>query len=182
MKGGIKAWNGLKAEGYPEVAMNYFGAAASTEELVVLAWLLEEATRKLYRNISEALRDQSLILLFHDLAQGEEQHKSVLEGLYMEFAAGTAAAGIEGHRLSQSKGGDLTEGGVRLDEALQWLRGRKERDILEFAVSLEANAYDRYLTMWRLIENERSKRVFESLFRAEKQHLERLIEAFEGTL
>lgn len=176
------AWKGLKAEGYPEVAMNYFDAASSTEELVVLAWLLEEATRKFYRKLVETLQNQNIIRLFEDLAKGEEKHKFMLENLYVEFAGGSSDAGIKGHSLAQLKEDELMEGGVQLGEALEWVHGREEKDILEFAIALEATAYDRYLTMRRLIESEKSKRVFDTLAEAEKQHLERLTEAFERTL
>ena len=176
------AWMGLKAEGYPEVAMNYFEAASSTEELIVLAWLLEEATQKFYRELVGTLRNEDTIRLFDDLAKGEEKHKSMLEDLYGEFAGRSSAAGIQEHTLLAREKADLMEGGVKLGEASDWVRGREEKDILEFTVTLEANAYDRYLTMTRVIESEMSKRVFDSLSKAEKQHLERLTEAFEQTL
>ncbi|MGA7878589.1 MAG: ferritin family protein, partial [Desulfoferrobacter sp.] len=61
-----------------------------------------------------------------------------------------------------------------------WASAKAEKDIVELAMALEANAYDRYLIMRRMFEKEDSKRVFDFLSEAEKQHLERLTEAFEA--
>src|SRR5512143_1107321 len=40
MTGGIKAWQGWTAAGMTEAGMSFFAAAASTEELIALAWIL----------------------------------------------------------------------------------------------------------------------------------------------
>jgi len=171
------AWKGLKAEGFPEVAMNYFGSASSTEELIIMAWHLEEGTRKFYTKLLPLFANQEILRLFEDLGKAEQKHKSMLEGLYGEIAGKQFEID---YSFGQSEVDQLMEGGVKIQEALDWASAKAEKDIVEFAMALEANAYDRYLTMRRMFDSEDSKRVFNSLSEAEKQHLERLTEAFEA--
>ena len=162
--------------------MNYFGRAASTEEFIALAWLLEEGTRKFYHELAGKLDHQGVVVLFADLAQAEEHHKAILQGLYVELTGNNAPGVVENLSGSLADGGEAIEGGVRLEDALHWTRGKDEKSILEFSISLEANAYDRYLLMWRNVSGESSKRVFRSLSKAEKHHLERLTDALDALL
>ena len=73
---------------------------------------------------------------------------------------------------------EIMEGGIRLDEALLWARERDVSSILEFAISLETNAYDLYLKMERKLEGD-AKRVFLLLSDDEKRHLDRLAALLE---
>lgn len=171
------AWNGLKAEGFPEVAMNYFGSVSSTADLIILAWHLEEGTRKFYMKLLPMLTRQNISRLFENLANAEQMHESMLEGLYREIAAKPLKTD---YGFGESETDQLMEGGVKIQEALDWAGTRAMKEIVELAMVLEANAYDRYLTMRRMFDSEDSKRVFNSLSEAEKQHLESLTEAFEA--
>lgn len=68
---------------------------------------------------------------------------------------------------------------MRVDEALQWAKGKKTADILELSLSLETNAYDLYLNMVHRMNDQRSVQVFRVLSREEKRHLEQLGSLFE---
>jgi sulfur-carrier protein adenylyltransferase/sulfurtransferase len=182
MAGGLRGWQGLKAEGSPEVAMNYFSRASSTEEFISLAWLLEEGTRKFYQELAGTLDHQGVVALFKDLAQAEEHHKTMLKGLYVELTGDNAPSAVENRSASLVDGEEVIEGGVRLEDALHWAGGKDKKAVLEFSIALEANAYDRYLLMRQKVSGENSKRVFHSLSRAEKHHLERLSEALDALL
>jgi hypothetical protein len=48
MEGGIHAWKGLRATGAPDAGMAYFDPAKKPEELIALAWMLEEGSCKFY--------------------------------------------------------------------------------------------------------------------------------------
>ena len=52
MQGGINAWKGLVAEGAPESGMAYFSPATKPEELIALAWLLEDGSRNFYLDMA----------------------------------------------------------------------------------------------------------------------------------
>jgi len=53
-------------------------------------------------------------------------------------------------------------------------RGKPTREILEFAVAMQANSLDRYIKMERAVGDERSRELFRSLAREEQAHLVRM--------
>ena len=182
MGGGIRAWEGLVAEGIPEAGMAYFSPATRPEEMIALAWLLEDGSGKFYQNLSEMINDQEGKVLFQDLTKDEENHKSSLYKLYGTFSEGPPAPGFPGTLIHGELAGDVMEGGMLVSEALKWAKGKKLRDILEFSISLESNSYDLYLKMQKKVEDNSSKQVFKILSEAEKKHLERLTSLFNKRL
>jgi rhodanese-related sulfurtransferase/rubrerythrin len=181
MAGGINAWQGLVAEGFPEAGIAWFAEARSTDELMALAWILEEGTKTFYDKIAGAATDPSSALLFRELAKDEERHEEVLSDLYRDIRG--AVGGIDFPSLldgyHQEK---IMEGGMRLDDALAWAEGRNTKDILELSISLETGSYDRYLIMQEKTTGEQSLKIFKSLAGEEKRHLQKLVELFEKNL
>jgi rubrerythrin len=169
MAGGIRSWEGLTATGAPEAGMVYFSDADTPEELIALAWELEEGSRKFYTVISAMLSDMESVALFNDLSTAEEHHKATLANLYKNSTKKNLEAII-----TKKKSVDIMEGGIKVREALAWAENRDVQDILEFAISLEANAYDLYIKMGRKIEDTDSKKIFVLLSEEEKKHLERM--------
>jgi rubrerythrin len=170
MEGGIRAWEGLIAEGPPEAGMAYFAETAEPEELIGLAWVLEEGSRRFYSELSGMLEDKEGAALFHDLTAAEEHHKASLKGLLRKFAGEEVPVSL----ASPDEAGDIMEGGMRISRAIQWVEGKSLGMILELAMSLEANAYDLYIKMYRKIEDIHSRSVFELLAGQEKLHLGKL--------
>ena len=173
MQGGIKAWEGLVASGSPESGMAYFGDAAQPQELAMLAWMLEDGSRQFYVRMDEHLKDEEAKKLFQSLARAEVAHEKTVAELYRGFTRGRA---VEDDLPSGRD--DIMEGGIRVAEALLWAKGKDITTILEFAISLETNAYDLYLKMERRLGGD-TKKVFLLLAEEEKQHLERLAELLE---
>jgi rubrerythrin len=179
MQGGIHAWKGLVAEGAPESGMAYFSPATKPEELIALAWLLEDGSRKFYSELAVETKDQDAKDLFKDLFTAEERHQASLLKLYQELSGLTSTSGFPGSVISLEKEGDVMEGGLRLSEVLAWARGKSVAEILELSISSETNAYDLYVKMERQMKDQRSARVFHVLSGEEKQHLERLSSLLE---
>jgi rubrerythrin len=179
MQGGIHAWKGLVAEGAPESGMAYFSPATKPEELIALAWLLEEGSRKFYSELASGMKDQEAKNLFKDLFAAEERHQASLLKLYKELSGLTSTSGFPGSVISLEKEGDVMEGGLRLSEVLPWAKGKSVIEILELSVSSETNAYDLYVKMERQMKDQRSAQVFHVLSGEEKQHLERLSSLLE---
>ena len=173
MQGGIRAWEGLVAAGPPEAGMAYFGDAAKPDELAMLAWMLEEGSRQFYLRLDEFLKDEEARRLFQSLAKAEESHEKTLAELYKTFSGGRDLE----ERLPAEKD-DFMEGGVRVDESLLWARDKELHPILEFAISLETNAYDLYIKMGRRFEGD-ARKVFSLLADEEKKHLGRLAALLE---
>lgn len=179
MAGGINAWEGLVAEGAPESGMAYFSPATKPEELMALAWYLEEGSHKFYAEMASVIEERETMDLFKGLSMAEEGHKATLLNLYKEFSGVTSHEGFPGSVLSPEGEGDVMEGGIRLTDALKWSTGKKVQEILELSISSETNAYDLYIKMERQMKDQRSVQVFQVLSKEEKQHLERLTSFLE---
>jgi rubrerythrin len=171
MRGGIDAWQGKVAKGLPEEDVAFFTAAGSPQEQIILAWRLEEGTRRFYTEMAESVQDLESVSLFRELAYAEEHHKATLQALY----EGISAAPAVNFQEWAVKPDELwMEGGMRLLDAVAWTRGRQINDILELGIALETTAYDRYLRLSRDLPDENSRRVFEVLADEERHHLEKL--------
>ncbi|MCK7471466.1 MAG: hypothetical protein MZU95_12365 [Desulfomicrobium escambiense] len=88
MEGGIKAWQGLVATGVPEAGMAYFTGTENPEELIALAWSLEEGTRRFYSDLAKTLPDEEAARLFRNLTIAEEHHKASLLGVLRDITGG----------------------------------------------------------------------------------------------
>jgi rubrerythrin len=178
MQGGINAWNGLVAEGAPESGMAYFSPTTKPEELIALAWYLEDGSRRFYSQFASTLKDEEAMVLYKDLAKAEENHQATLLQLYKEFSGLSADSGFPGSVIPPEKE-EMMEGGIHVSEALMWAKGKGVSEVLEFSLSLETNAFDLYIKMERQMKDDRSSKVFHVLSEEEKKHLERLGSLFE---
>jgi sulfur-carrier protein adenylyltransferase/sulfurtransferase len=182
MKGGINAWEGQVAEGIPEAGMAYFSSATQPEELLGLAWLLEDGSRKFYAEMVSLSEDKEGVALFRELSKAEEKHQASLAKLYRELWGRPFDSEFPKTLIREEPSGERMEGGVLLREALQWAEKKVLKEILELSISLESNAYDLYLKMERKMESENAKKVFKVLSAEEKHHLEQLASLLEKKL
>ncbi len=179
MEGGIRAWDGLTAEGIPESGMAFFYPATRPEEMIALAWLLEDGTRKFYESLSQMMEHQEARSLFQILMRSEENHKTALWKLFEEISGKTNGSEFPDKFIPKEVEGDVMEGGMLVHEALNWSKGKDLKDILELCLSLETNSYDLYLKMEQKVANGSTKQVFTILSEEEKNHLDRLISIFQ---
>lgn len=179
MEGGMAAWEGLVAEGPPEAGMAWFPENASARELIALAWLLEDGSRKFYAGLSREVNDKEAVELFAELAKAEENHEATLAGLYEKATGGKPGAGFPHDELRAGPEEEMMEGGVPVEKSLHWAKEQKLARVIEFCMSLETNSLDLYIKMERAVESEEAKAVFGTLSEEEKAHLARLARAFE---
>jgi rubrerythrin len=182
MEGGIRAWQGLVAEGIPEAGMAYFSSTTRPEEMIGLAWLLEDGSRKFYESLAKMMEDQETKGLFLNLKRSEENHKTTLWKMYEELSGKPPAPEFPDTVISSEPRGDVMEGGMLVSEALRWSEGKELKDILELSISLESNSYDLYLKMEQRAEDRNAKQVFKTLSEEEKNHLEQLTSLFNTRL
>lgn len=179
MEGGINAWNGLVAKGAPEAGMAYFDPAHKPEELIALAWLLEEGSRKFYEEMSRKEKDQEVVPLFQQLLADEQSHKAALFKLYQAIPGQEPDPDFPKSLIHTEPGVEYLEGGMILTEALAWVQGKDLGEALTLSISLEVNAIDLYIKMERKLDEEKSKRLFQTLSNQERNHLRRLSAALE---
>lgn len=177
LQGGFAAWQGVTAEGLPEELTATWRQERSAQEQTVLAWLLEKNTRSFYLAMAERLLDREAVALFRELVAAEEGHQATLLALYEGLTGRPAPRDFPAGIIQE--GTEEMEGGVPLPTALAWAEGRPLHDILEYAIALEANAFDRYLYLRRELTDENARRVFEVLSDEEKRHLRKLGELLD---
>jgi sulfur-carrier protein adenylyltransferase/sulfurtransferase len=178
MEGGIRAWKGMRASGAPEAGIAYFPSASPPSQLTGLAWVLEDGTRKFYREVASMMKGLEAANLFRELAAAEARHKETLYAIYLNLSGMTEDANFPGSVISFPADAEYMEGGVEVGKALDWARAKTPEEIVEYALSLEINSYDLHLKMEQRMKDDRSARMFASLAEEEKGHLNRLQELF----
>ena len=174
MEGGIRAWNGLRAAGPPDAGMAYFDPAKKPEEMIALAWMLEEGACKFYGTWGKGRRVRMRPLFSGSCRMTKRNTNPPFSKSTRDRTGKDADPGFPRSLLSLESGVDYLEGGVVLNKALEWAQGQELKDILDFSVSLEVNAIDLYIKMERKVEGEDAKEVFQALSNQERNHLKRL--------
>lgn len=180
MAGGIHAWQGLKATGAPEAGMSFFPENADPGELIALAWVLEDGSQKLYSSIANTFTDKEATRFFADLAAAEEHHKAMLLGLYRDVTGKEPQHGFPQGIIVHDEG--IMEGGIKVREALAWVRGKDLSQTLEFSMALETDAYDLYIKMSRRVSDNKAKQIFDLLIKEEIEHLARMATLLDKNL
>lgn len=176
MAGGILAWKGIVATGAPEAGMAWFEAATTPEAYVALAWVLEAGAGIFYGRMAVQFASSDAGGLFRGLAAAEESHKASLRDVHRMIT------GKDEDPLppAEVEARDTMEGGLSVSRVLGWAGDRPALDVLELAVAMEANAYDRYLKVAQAVEDPASRDILLGIAREEKAHLDRLVEAYLG--
>ena len=175
MEGGISAWEGHTAAGAPLAGMAHFDPAASLEQLVALAWGLEEGSRLFYKGVEERFTDnQTAADLFTKLVVAEVHHKQHLLDAYAAITSKDLDFDPHRQHLGDALAGKVMEGGISVETGLVWASEHTITEILDFAMALEVNAYDLYIKMGRQLKDEKAKQIFKTLADEEQLHLQRL--------
>ncbi|MBN2427840.1 MAG: hypothetical protein JXK94_05865 [Deltaproteobacteria bacterium] len=174
LEGGIKAWNGVVAEGEPEMGMAYFEPARSIEEFIGLAWLIESATQSFYLKMAERFQNTEAEPFFNQMGFIEERHQAFLEVLLEKISHQEKDENFPQSLLPSLPPEPVMEGGIKLKDALAWAESHDLGEILQMAISFESNAYDRYLLMIPKMEDDETRDLFRVLAEEEKAHLSHL--------
>ena len=170
--GGINAWNGFMAEGDYSQGMYLLKGGETDEELITIAWSLEDGSRLFYEKAGGLTSDNESKDLFRTLTEAEARHKENILDAYRMTTGDEVDAGF----LEKAALKGVMESGSQVEEVIALLRdnGGSLQDILEVAMQMEANALDLYVKMFREIKEKNAGTVFGSLIEEEKRHLSRL--------
>ncbi len=174
MDGGIRAWEGITAEGDPASQLAYFSSARNAVEYLALAWLLEDGSRAFYAAAAEQLEDVAESSFLRQMVAAEDHHKATLAAAYRELTGELPGKTFPRPILESPPEEQYVEGGLALSDVLAWLKGKPATAIIEFAIGMEANAYDHYLLLRRKIDNETARGIFSILADEERNHLRTL--------
>jgi rubrerythrin len=175
LKGGINAWEGLKAAGPAELGLVLLRGDETPVEVISLAYGMEEGLRTFYAAISERIDDSAVVTVLAKLENVEVSHKQKLFKLYLNITENQET--FERRVVSKTM-----EGGFTTEEYLEQNRSAigTVTDILALAMMLETQALDLYLRYSQKSSDEKGRAVLYNIAEEEKAHLStlgRLIEA-----
>jgi rhodanese-related sulfurtransferase/rubrerythrin len=169
LKGGIKAWKGVRASGPVEVNLDLVRGDEGSSEIITLAYGMERSLQIFYVTMAEKALDQKLVALFKKLAEVEKHHKKLLFELKKNVDSGTGdlssfEAGIDPKIL---EGGFEMKGFMKVNEPyIQTTAG-----ILDIAMMLETQALDLYLRFTDKLSRQDARQVLFKIAQEEKAHL-----------
>jgi rubrerythrin len=180
MSGGILAWNGFVSKAGIDQGIYLIEGDETPEEVVALAYGLEAATYRFYRDLGDRAKDADTRNSFERLAQDEVHHKDGLWKRYQSLTGGGETreafeAGIVAKALEDGKTADQI-----LADYPDWTE--KSREALELAMSLETDSLDLYLRLAQKSRHKATASVFLDLANEEKKHLKRVGELFRRAL
>jgi rubrerythrin len=178
LKGGIKAWHGLTAAGPPEMGMIPLRGDETPQDIIVLAYGMEEGLGSFYATMAERKDDAEVVDILHKLKGIEEIHKGKLFDLYRSLSQDAA----DKETFEDNIVAEMMEGGFTTEEFLDQNQTalKTVEDVLNVAMMLETQAFDLYSRYSQRIEDERGKAVLNEIADEEKAHLAslgRLMEA-----
>lgn len=184
LKGGFNLWNGLSAPGPPETGMAYFKDVDNAEDILLLAWSMEEGTRRFYEKMTDISEADDVREIYGGLAKVEVNHQRTISELYHELAGTSADTSTPFYTkyVPEDEMEQLMEGQMKLGEVISWASGRSVIDVLEFAIGLEAKLYDLYMRMQEKYTEPPANTVYSKLAAEEKQHLDLFVDLLEKKL
>jgi len=169
LSGGIAAWQGLKAIGPAEMGMIALRGDESPQEVIVLAYGMEQGLADFYARVLGMTQDSAVQKIIGKLGQVEEKHKDKLFALYQSLEPATHERAVFEQRIVS----DVMEGGFTGEEFLEKNRpllGTVE-NLLGLAMMLEAQALDLYTRYAQKVEDVQSRSVLHDIAEEEKGHL-----------
>ncbi len=97
LKGGIQAWQGVKAVGPVELNLDLIRGDESPGEMITLVYGMEEALRRYYLYFSKQRTDSPVRDLFHTLAAVEEKHQALLQKAWLGLGPRPGTTGAPDH-------------------------------------------------------------------------------------
>jgi sulfur-carrier protein adenylyltransferase/sulfurtransferase len=169
LKGGIAAWQGLKAFGPAEMGMITLKGNESPQEVIVLAYGMEQGLADFYARVHGMTEDQEVKEIIGKLAQIEEKHKDKLFTLYQSLEPATQEKALFEERVVSGP----MEGGFTGEEFLEKNRHLLDtvENLLNLAMMLEAQALDLYTRYAQKVEGVQSRSVLHDIAEEEKGHL-----------
>jgi rubrerythrin len=169
LSGGIAAWQGLKAFGPAEMGMIALRGDESPQEVIVLAYGMEQGLADFYKRVLGLIPDVEVKKVIGKLVQIEEKHKDRLFALYQSLEPATHERAVFEERIVS----DVMEGGFTGEEFLEKNRPLLDtaENLLGLAMMLEAQALDLYTRYAQKVEDVQSRSVLHNIAEEEKAHL-----------
>ncbi|MFP3983601.1 MAG: rhodanese-like domain-containing protein [Desulfurivibrionaceae bacterium] len=171
IKGGIRAWNGLKSIGSEVQGMEFF-TSADFKNAFQMAYSMEQGLKELYMGLAETISSMDQKELLLHMAQFEDGHMAKLQSMYNEEVP------------QEGEENPALEGGFNQKEVMANYNGQigNMTDIIELGMMLETQALDLYSRLARKSENPKIAGFYRQMAKEEQGHLNQLTRELDKIL
>lgn len=180
LSGGFNSWTSDTAFLGEEKGLSLFDGVASVRQALTVAYSLEAGLREFYESMTTKVESEPARQLFHQLSQIEVKHQDRILEQYTELTGEVVSReAFEAQKLPE-----VLEGGLTTEEYANLLMPSYDTvtDIIELAMSIEAQAMDLYLRASEKATDEAGKKALIQIANEEKTHLARLGQLMEETI
>ena len=180
VSGGFNAWTSEVAFLGEEKGLALFEGVTSVENALAVAYSLESGLKAFYESMAAKVDSDPARQLFHQLSQIEVKHQDRILEQYTEVTGEPVTRdSFEARQVPE-----VLEGGLTTEEYANLLMPAYDTltEIIELAMSIEAQALDLYLRASEKAQNEAGKKALIQIANEEKTHLARLGLLLEETL
>ncbi len=167
VSGGIKAWQAKTAFGPQDLGMDLFSGSESVEDILKVAYSLEQGLRDFYLSMGEKAVNSRVESMFLKLSEIEVKHQLSLLNAYNEL----------GHQVTREEfeamvSAKAMEGGLTTDQYLERFGSDlgSQTEVISLAMSIEAQALDLYQRVGEGLEP-RARDIIHTIANEEKAHL-----------
>jgi len=172
--GGMLAWDGRKVSDFPRVQV--FARDRRLTDMLMTAMNLEKGAYRYYRAILDRFAPLPFAPVIDHLARAEEAHARAIYALWEQDQEHPQPF----ETLFDELAGDILEGGVTFEDALEQLQTRQSDNpihILELSLSIEFRAYDLYRSLAERSADAHTRDALLTIAQAEKSHMRQLQQA-----
>jgi rhodanese-related sulfurtransferase/rubrerythrin len=177
LQGGIQAWEDRTATGPREFHLDFIKGDESPEEIIRMAYRMEEGLKKFHEAFHARTHDAALRGLLTGLIKAEESHERTLLELRPKDFLGQSPPASEAlpDQIGEitDSGRILMEGGIDMDDFMKQneLFLKDVSGYLDLAMMIETQALDLYLRMAADSRNELTRKILYRIGNEEKAHL-----------
>ena len=169
MSGGYRAWKSKAAYGDINLGTSVFSTDDPLQKTLSTAYSLEAGLRDFYISMSQKVRNEKTRDLFTKLSEIETKHQ---DRIYNEYVS-ISDQPLNKDEFETTMATGALEGGKTTEEYLDFFKPDmdSEIDVIELAMSIEAQALDLYMRSAKNSSNPESGKALVSLADEEQAHL-----------
>ncbi|MDO9109187.1 MAG: ferritin family protein, partial [Desulfatirhabdiaceae bacterium] len=161
------------ATGPREFHLDFIKGDESPEEIILLAYRMEEGLKKYHETVLAKTDDAALSALLTSLIKAEESHEKTLLELQKSLASPSQEAPPDDISKFSDTGIRLMEGGIDMNAFMKQNQPflNDVDGYLDLAMMIETQALDLYLRMAAGSQNELTRKILLRIGNEEKAHL-----------
>ncbi len=169
LSAGFKGWKSEAAFGKEDLGLELFTGDESPEKTLVVAYSLEQGLGDFYLSMIPIVKNDDAKNLFQKLSEIEVKHRDRIFDEYMKISGQSESR----EKFEKNTVGEAIEGGLTTQEYANLFKPDWEsiKDIIELAMSIEAQALDLYMRAANKISNLQSKKALTQIADEERMHL-----------